>query len=261
MKIQRVSLFLGAAFALSLFVHVRPASAQGAADATRSGHSEASLVGGTPINAELNSSVDSKKAKSGDAVIAHTTGVVKSADDRVILPRGTKLVGHISQASARSKGDNDSAITIGFDKAILKGGEEVSLSVTIRALAAPVSAFAGGPGADSMSGPSSPSNYPSGSANGGGMNNKPPMSDAPRSYPGAGGASPEATASGGTNSSGELAPNSRGVIGLNGLRLSLAGAENAPVSIISSTGKNVHLDGGTRLLLVTEAPASGSPGQ
>jgi hypothetical protein len=261
MKIARLSLFLGTVLALSLFVCVRPASAQGAADAARSGHSEASLVGGTPINAELNSSIDSKKAKSGDSVVAHTTGVVKSADDRIILPRGTKLVGHIAQASARSKGDNDSAVTIGFDKAILKGGEEMPLSVTIRALAAPANAFAGGPGADSMSGPGSPSNYPNGSANGGGMNNKPPMSDAPRSYPGAGGASTEATSSGGTNSSGELAPNSRGVSGLSGLTLSLGGAENAPVSVISSMGKNVHLDGGTRLLLVTEAPASGAPGQ
>jgi hypothetical protein len=262
MKIARLSLFLATVLALSLFVCVRPASAQGAADAARSGHSEASLVGGTPINAELNSSIDSKKAKSGDSVVAHTTGVVKSTDDRIILPRGTKLVGHIGQASARSKGDNDSAVTIGFDKAILKGGEEMPLSVTIRALAGPSpNAFGGGAGPESMSGPSSPSNYPSGSGNGGGMNNKPPMSDAPRSYPGAGGASTEATSSGGTNSSGELAPNSRGVIGLNGLTLSLAGAENAPVSVISSTGKNVHLDGGTRLLLVTEAPPSEAPGQ
>ena len=62
MKIVRVSLFFGAALALSLFVCVRPASAQEAAEAARSGHSEASLVGGTPINAEINSSIDSKNA-------------------------------------------------------------------------------------------------------------------------------------------------------------------------------------------------------
>jgi hypothetical protein len=259
MKIIRVSLFLGAALGIGLFVHVRPASAsQEAADATRSGHSEASLVGGTPINAELNSSIDSKKAKSGDTVIAHTTGVVKSADDRVILPRGTKVVGHIAQASARSRGDSDSAVTIGFDKAILKSGEEVPLSVTIRALAGPaVNAFAGG-GPESMSGPSG-SGYPNNPANNSGMGSKRQMPDGPRNSPA--GTSPEATANGGTSSPEELAPNSRGVIGLNGLHLSLAGTESAPVSIISSTGKSVHLDGGTRLLLVTEAPASEAPGQ
>jgi hypothetical protein len=259
MKIVRVSLFLGAALALSLFAYVRPASAQGAADATRNGHSEASLVGGTPINAELNSSIDSKKAKSGDAVIAHTTGAVKSADDRIILPRGTKVVGHIAQASARSKGDNDSAITIGFDKAILKGGEEVPLSVTIRALAGPAAnAFGGGTGPESMSGPSG-SGYPNNPANNSGMGGTRQMPDGARNSPA--GTSTEATAVGIPNSSGELAPNSRGVIGLNGLTLSLAGTDNAPVSVISSAGKNVHLDGGTRLLLVTETPSSEAPGQ
>lgn len=260
MKIIRVSLFLGAALGIGLFVHVRPASAsQEAADATRSGHSEASLVGGTPINAELNSSIDSKKAKSGDTVIAHTTAVVKSADDRVILPRGTKVVGHIAQASARSKGDSDSAVTIGFDKAILKSGEEVPLSVTIRALAGPsVSAFTGGGGPDSMSGPSG-SGYPNNPANNSGMGGTRQMQDRSRNSPA--GTSSEAAANGETSSSAELAPNSRGVIGMNGLRLSLAGTENAPVSIVSSTGKNVHLESGTRLLLVAEAPASEAPGQ
>ncbi len=261
MKILRVSLFLGATLGIGLLVHVRPASSsQEAADAARSGHSEASLVGGTPINAELNSSIDSKKAKPGDAVIAHTTEVVKSADDRIILPKGTKVVGHIVQASARSKGDSDSAVTIGFDKAILKGGEDVPLSVTIRALAGPAAnAFAGGYGSEPMSGPSSPSSYPSSSGNNSGMSGTRQTPDGRRNSPT--GTSTEATSSEGTNSSRELAPNSRGVIGLNGLSLSLGGAENAPVAVISSTGKNVHLDGGTRLLLVIEAPASGAPGQ
>ncbi len=257
MKILRVCLFLGAALALSLFVYVRRASAQEAADGTRSGHSEASLAGGTPINAELNSSIDSKKVKPGDTVIAHTTAAVKSADDRTILPRGTKVVGHIAQASARSKGDADSEVTIGFDKAVLKGGEEVPLSVTVRALAAPANAFAGGP-SDPMSGPNGPSSYPGSSTNNSGMSGSRQIPDSPRNSQAG---TSEAAATGGASSSGELAPNTRGVIGLNGLTLSVAGAVNAPVSVISSTGKNVHLDGGTRLLLVTEAPASGAPGQ
>jgi hypothetical protein len=265
MKIARLNLLLGAVFAVAAVfvagVIVRFASAQEPSAAGKSGYSEASLVGGTPINAELNSSIDSKKAKSGDAVIAHTTEAVKSSDDRTILPKRTKLVGHITQASARSKGDSDSALGIGFDKAILKGGEEMPLNVAIRALAAPANAFAGGSGADSMSGPSGPSNYPSGPANNSGMNGTRPMSNGTSGYPGATGTSSEASATGGMNSSGELAPSSRGVFGLGGLRLSMIGADNAPVSVISSTGKNVHLDGGTRVLLVTETPASDAPGQ
>src|SRR5260221_11920312 len=66
--------------------------------------SEGSLAGGTVLNATLNSSVDSKKAKPGEQITAHTTEAVKSTDGRMILPKGTKLIGHVTQASARGKG-------------------------------------------------------------------------------------------------------------------------------------------------------------
>jgi hypothetical protein len=261
MKTGRLKLLLAAILAIAtIFIagvlgHL--ARAQETPAAGRSGHSEASLADGTPINAELNSSIDSKKAKSGDTILAHTTEAVKSRDDRTILPRGTRLIGHITQASARSKGETDSALGIGFDKAILKGGEEIPLNVTMRAIAAP--AFAGGSGGEAMSGPSGPSSYPRNSANNSGMNGTRQMPDGPRNSPA--GSNPEATPMGGTNSAGALAADSRGVIGLNGLRLSMAGTDDAPVAVISSAGKNVRLDGGTRLLLVAETPASGVPGQ
>src|ERR1700747_1063043 len=69
--------------------------------------SEASLAGGTPINAVLNSSIDSKKAKPGEQITAHTIDAVKSSDGRMILPKGTKLVGHVTQASGGSKGQGE----------------------------------------------------------------------------------------------------------------------------------------------------------
>src|SRR5260221_9514673 len=55
--------------------------------------SEASLAGGTVINAELNSSIDSKKVKPGEQITAHTTEAVRSTDGRAILPKGAKPVG------------------------------------------------------------------------------------------------------------------------------------------------------------------------
>src|ERR1700676_4207138 len=106
-----------------------------------------------------------------------------------------------------------------------------------------------------MSGPSGPSSYPRNSANNSGMNGTRQMPDGPRNSPA--GSNPEAT----PISAGALAADSRGVIGLNGLRLSRAGTDDAPVAVISSAGKNVRLDGGTRLLLGAETPASGVPGQ
>ena len=100
--------------------------------------SEASLAGGTEINATLNSSIDSKKAKPGQQITAHTVEPVKSTDGRTILPNGTKLIGHVTKATARSNGQGESMLAIQFDKAMLKGGQEVPLNnVVIQAVAAP----------------------------------------------------------------------------------------------------------------------------
>src|SRR5215470_14004974 len=89
---------------------------------------EASLTAGTGIHAELNGGLDSKKTKEGDPINFHITEPVKSKDDRMILPRGTKLVGHVTEAKAKSKGAEESALGIAFDKAILKDGHEMPLN-------------------------------------------------------------------------------------------------------------------------------------
>src|SRR5271168_4847157 len=70
-----------------------------------------SLPSGTAVNAELNSSVDSKKAKVGDRVEAQTTEEIKYAG-KIIVPKGAKLEGHVTEATARSKGDSGSTLAI-----------------------------------------------------------------------------------------------------------------------------------------------------
>jgi len=50
-----------------------------------------------------------------------------------VIPKGTKLVGHVTECKQRSKEQKESALGIVFDKAILKNGEEIPLNVTIRA--------------------------------------------------------------------------------------------------------------------------------
>ena len=94
-----------------------------------------SLVRGSALHVELDTSLDSKKAKTGDTVNAHVTEAVK-ANGQTVIPKNTKLVGHVTQASARAKGDAGSALAIVFDKAVLKEGSEVPLRVVIQAMAA-----------------------------------------------------------------------------------------------------------------------------
>src|ERR1700757_4442803 len=119
---------------------------QGSSSATASaspsaqkGQANASLATVSTINAELTSPIDSKKAKPDDPVKGRTTEAAKSGD-KTVIPRGAKLLGHVTQATARAKGDSDSSLGIVFDKAILKDGQEAPLNVAVQALASAPSA-------------------------------------------------------------------------------------------------------------------------
>lgn len=212
--------------------------------AGRSGQSEATLASGMAILAGLNGSLDAKKAKVGDAISAHTIGAVKSADGRTILPKGTKLVGHLGMALARSKGDGETVLGIAFDKAVLKDGGEVTLNVMLQAIAEPAT-FTGG----RQSPPEDTSKL--------GTQQTSPMGNT-RMGPGSSEA-PSGVGSGDLDSVGtssELNPHSKGVYGLRGLKLATTQVDNKVVSTVASDGKNVHLDSGTRMLLVTQAAAA-----
>jgi hypothetical protein len=237
------SIFAVAAAAQAQTSSQVPAPSNPSAQAETQG---ATLPNGPAINAALNSSVDSKKAKVGDKVEAHTTDAMLD-DGKEIVPKGAKLEGHVTEATARSKGDNGSTLAIQFDKAIPKKGEEISLNVLIVAVAPPQNDFSGsaGPGNDPMG------NRGAAAAGGspmGGSRPQNPTSGTP-SYPttGSSDGSPE------TNGPGRLPANSRGVYGLKDLKLMMNKSSTGQTTVITSDGKNVHLDGGTRLLLVVQA--------
>jgi len=209
------------------------------------------LPSGTAVNAELNSSVDSKKAKVGDRVEAHTTEEIRYAG-KTIVPKGAKLEGHVTEATARAKGDSGSTLAIQFDKAILKKGEEIPLNVAILAIAAPQSDFSGGSpgtGSDSRGGGSAPT------ANGSpmGSSHTPTATPGTPNYPGA------ADGTMGSNGAAQLSAKSRGVYGLSDLKLMATSSSAGQATVITSSGKNVRLDGGTRLLLVVPEQVAAAP--
>ncbi len=55
----------------------------------------------------------------------------------MVLHKGSKLVGHVTEAQARTKENGESKLGIAFDKAVLKGGQEMAFNGVIQALAAP----------------------------------------------------------------------------------------------------------------------------
>jgi hypothetical protein len=252
------------------------ATASGAAQVGQNSNST-SLAGGSTFNAVLRAPLDSKKCKPGDAVNARTTEPAKS-DGKTVFPKGTKLVGHVTQASARGKGDSESALGIVFDKAILKNGEEVPVNVAIQAIAsAETGARAAGSDIDTMGGLGT-STAGSGTAGGrgalGGVTSAAggtagtvtnTAANAGGTTRGALNAAGQATgsvastssgATGGLDAAGQLASNSQGVFGLNGLNLSSATSNSTQGSLITSAGKNVHLDSGTQMLLVSQAESA-----
>jgi len=215
------------------------------------------FVTGTIINAELNGSLDSKKLKPGDAVNAHTATDLKTNDGRIVLPKGTKIIGHVTQASARSAGQPESSLGLLFDKAILKSGQEIPLNAAVQAVGAPPSSSFdnSAPAAEPLPGarPTAPGGgVQSGStpSRGGSMNG---ASSTPNGIgdPSAGTNSGDTTSS---NAAGQWDGNTRGVVGMRNLSLNAAGDRQG--SVIKSSGKNVKLDSGTRLLLVT-GPVAG----
>jgi hypothetical protein len=207
-----------------------------------------SLARGTTLAVELDTPVDSKKAKTGEAVNAHVTEAVK-ANGQTVIPKNTKLVGHVTQASARAKGDAGSVLAIVFDKAVLKKGLEVPLKVVIQAMAA-APRFTPDPGPDAAS-----INTGGAAAEGSPMkpSHTPPAEAASRTGSGAEkSTSPGNGTGGGLDSAGQLTSNSHGVLGLEGLHLSTDATSATEGSLITSSGKSVHLDSGLRMLLVSE---------
>jgi hypothetical protein len=209
------------------------------------------LHSGSTVQAELVKPVDAKKNKVGDEVIAKTTHDVKS-EGRVVIPKGSKLVGHVTEVKAHSKEEATSTLGIAFDHAILKNGTKMPLALNIQAIGRG-RAGVGATEEDTVaSGGAETIGSSAGPASGGGG-----VLGGVRSTAGGvvntagstvGGAVNSAGAAGGAVS-GSLSASSQGVVGLPGLSLSSQTSTSANASVISSQGSNVHLDSGTEVIL------------
>jgi len=120
------------------------------------------------VKAELQKSLDAKKAKQGEPVTA------KLQDDANIpnqqtLPKNTLLEGHVDQTQVSPDKKGTSSVTVTFDKAKLKSGEELPIKATVVAIAQPQNNMAaGGGGGAPMGGGAPVGAAPSGGAPAGG---------------------------------------------------------------------------------------------
>jgi hypothetical protein len=240
--------------------------ATGSAGATTE-HASAGFGQGAELNATLTKPVDARTAKPGDEVLATANEDVKS-DGRVIVKKGSKLVGHVTtarpldRAQGSGSGAADSQLGIVFDRAVLKDGREVPLNASIQALAAAESSAStgmndvgGGFGNAAGSARSSGGGLVGGVAGGaagtvGGLGSGAggAVSSSVSGTAGVLGKSPGAV--GGFNAAGQLTSGSKGVFGMKGVDISSAAVGSSEASVLSSSARNVRLDRGTRMLLV-----------
>jgi len=80
--------------------------------------------------------LDSSKLKEGDAVEVETAGSFKLPDG-TLVPKGSKLAGHVTAAKARSKGDPDSQLTVVFEKLNIANGKQLSVKGVVQAVFPP----------------------------------------------------------------------------------------------------------------------------
>ena len=203
------------------------------------------IAPGSVIPVQLTKTIDAKKAKTGDPIVATVTMDMTTSTGEVLVPKDTKVMGHITEAKARTEEQKESQLGIAFDRAVLKDGE-MSLPMSIQAVIASPSNHANG--GESDQGASAPAvggsaaSPMSGGRNGGAGQTQ------------AGGTPPSAAPSEGTGASqgnGARPPingNTQGVVGISNLKLE-PGQSAVQGSVLSSEKNNVKVESGTMLLL------------
>ena len=87
------------------------------------------------VFAVLSTSIETKAAARGDEVSLTTMNDL-IVGGKVVIPKGSKLLGHVSSVSIRGKDAAKSALAIVLDKAVVKENE-IPLQAIVAAIAAP----------------------------------------------------------------------------------------------------------------------------
>jgi hypothetical protein len=177
-------------------------------------------VGHGAFPVKVTKTLESGKLKEGDAVEAETVGSFKLPDG-TLVPKGSKLVGHVVASKARSKGDADSELTLTFDKLAVANGKQLSVKGVVQAVFPPAEE-AHDP---QMAGAASV-------AGGGGMGAPGTVTNARSGDNTASGNTPQPAAD----------PKSVGVHGIHDLDLGQSG-------VLTSKGKQVKLSSGVRMIV------------
>jgi hypothetical protein len=207
------------------------------------------IAPGSVIPVQLTKTIDAKKVKTGDQVEAKVTQDLKTNNGELIVPKDTRVMGHVTEAQARNKEQKESQVGIAFDHAVMKNGNDVPLPMSIQAIIAPTNPNGNSDTqASSASGGMPPSNNQSNNTGRGagspGMSAGSPPQQPSTPSP-AGGQAPSASKPAANQ---PITEKTQGVIGMSNLQLSAA-PNTTEGSVVTSEKNNVKLDSGTLMLL------------
>lgn len=91
--------------------------------------SKGAFAANSRLQGELQKSLDVKKAKVGDEVVLKTTSAIKQ-EGQVVIPKGSRLIGRVTEVKQRTKEDKESRLGLLFDRLEGKGlAEPISASI------------------------------------------------------------------------------------------------------------------------------------
>ncbi|MFZ0797699.1 MAG: hypothetical protein WCA13_06410 [Terriglobales bacterium] len=114
-----------------------PATTPSAQSSSEQASGAPRIAPGSVIPVQLTKGIDAKKVKTGDAVEAKVTQDLKTGNGELVVPKDTKVVGHVTEVQVRTREQKESQVGIAFDHAVIKNGGDVTLPMSIQAIIAP----------------------------------------------------------------------------------------------------------------------------
>ena len=129
-----------------------------------------SLDSATNVAAQLQSTLDVKRAQVGDEVILKTTKAIKQ-NGETIIPKGSSLIGHVTEVQQRTKGNAMSKLGLVFDRVEGKNLSEDVVATVVSITNAQAASNLGGDtlGSDVMGSSSTSARGSAHSSSGGGL--------------------------------------------------------------------------------------------
>lgn len=123
--------------ALAVFIAIFLCAAAGKTQASSAAQAAATPQSHTitmvNLLADVDKTIDAKKAKAGDPITAKTTAATE-LNDGTKVPSGSILEGHIDSVTPSEK-KSDSTMVVTFNKLQIKGGSELAVKATITSIA------------------------------------------------------------------------------------------------------------------------------